>query len=174
MPEENMHPHVEVRRYRINPVEIIILATIGAVFINSIYHLFYDSNGFRPAALQEMAANPISEGRSPASVSATFQSADVTCTENPERGTSASKIRLTGPLCNGLAAGEAQASPDPLIRATVLNVTNQFNATVFTDTVSGKFSTDYIPLNTGKNQLKMEFTYKSGKIVTQELAFSKN
>jgi hypothetical protein len=162
------HPQ-ETRRYRINPVEMIILATIGAVFLNSIYHLFYDPSGFHPAALQNMAANPVSEGRSPASVSEAFQSAEINCTGNPERATSASKIRILGPLCSG-----AESVPnDSLIRTAVSNETNKFSATVFTDSVLGKFSTDYIPLNPGKNQLKVEFAYKSGKTVTQDLAFSK-
>jgi hypothetical protein len=173
MAEMNMSSHVtsvrETRRYRINPVEMIILATIGGVFLNSIYHLFYDPSGFHPAALQNMAANPVSEGRSPASVSGAFQSAEINCTSNPERATSATKIRILGPLCNGTET----ATSDPLIRTVVSNETNQFSATVFTDSVQGKFSTDYIPLNPGKNQFKVEFAYKSGKTVTQDLAFSK-
>lgn len=165
----------EVRRYRINPVEMIILAAISGVFLNSIYHLFYDPSGFHPAALQNMAANPVSEGRSPASVSGAFQSAEMNCTDNPERATSASKIRLLGPLCSGNAAEPANvnAASDPLIRTVVMNETNKFSATVFTDSVMGKFSTDYIPLSPGKNQVKVEFAYKSGKTVTQDLAFSK-
>ncbi|MFL5814351.1 MAG: hypothetical protein ACJ763_12300 [Bdellovibrionia bacterium] len=165
----------EVRRYRINPVEMIILATIGGVFLNSIYHLFYDPSGFQPAALKTMAANPVSEGRSPASVTGAFQNAEINCSSNPERATSASKIRLLGPLCNGTETvdGTAAATPDPLIRTVVTNETNKFSATVFTDAASSKFTTDYIPLNPGKNQVKVEFAYKSGKTVTQDLAFSK-
>jgi hypothetical protein len=172
--------HQETRRFRINPVEMIILATISGVFLNSIYHLFYDPNGFHPAALQNMAANPVSEGRSPASVSGAFQSAEMTCTDNPERATSASKIRILGPICNGTgpsagAPDTANVNPtsDPLIRTVVMNETNKFSATVFTDSVMSKFSTDYIPLSPGKNQVKVEFAYKSGKTVTQDLAFSK-
>jgi hypothetical protein len=164
----------EVRRYKINPVEMIILATISGVFLNSIYHLFYDPNGFQPAALKNMAANPVSEGRSPASISSgAFQSTEINCSGNAELTTSASKIRLLGPICGGTEAGNATVSTDPLVRTVVMNETNKFSATVFTDGNLGKFSTDYIPLNPGKNQLKVEFAYKSGKTVTQDLAFSK-
>lgn len=179
MAEVNMNSNVatdrEVRRYRINPVEMIILATIGGVFLNSIYHLFYDPNGFQPAALKTMAANPVSEGRSPASVSGAFQNAEINCSNNPELATSATKIRISGPLCNGTetAAVTGTAEADPLIRTVVMNETNKFSATVFTDATLGKFSTDYIPLSPGKNQVKVEFAYKSGKTVTQDLAFSK-
>lgn len=162
----------ELRRYRVNPVEIVILLTIAGVFLNSAYDLFYSSQGFHPAALKPMAANPVSEGRSPASITSSFLSADVACGTNTDRETSASKIRLSGPLCGTDHSAEHQES-DPLLRATVLNEANQFSATVFTDAASGKFSTDYIPLSAGKNQIKVEFSYKSGKVISQDVAFNK-
>lgn len=157
------------RRFPVNPVEIVILLTITLVFCNSIYNLFYDSRSIRPTALQPMAANPISEGRAPASVASAFMSVEVPCDNALERETTASKIRLTGSLC-GLGGDTTSAQ---LIKATVLNGANRFNATVFTDSTSSKFSTDYIPLSTGKNSIHLEFAYRGGKTASQEVLISK-
>ncbi|MGZ3707368.1 MAG: hypothetical protein ACXWPM_00700, partial [Bdellovibrionota bacterium] len=56
----------KVRRFKTNPVEIVIFSVVSLIFINSLYNLFYDHQGFHPAALSPMAANPTSEGRAPA------------------------------------------------------------------------------------------------------------
>jgi hypothetical protein len=177
----------EVRRYRINPVELLILTTIGGVFLNSVYHLLYDPREFRQVALQEMAANPISEGRSPASVTSAFQTTDIPCSSVLERSTSAAKIRLFGSFCSGSEGASGNSGilgpttvsstidfkSDSLVRSAITNETNRFNATIFADESAGKYSTDYIPLAPGKNKVKLEFAYKSGKVVTQEIEFSK-
>ncbi|MGZ3689470.1 MAG: hypothetical protein ACXVBW_14305, partial [Bdellovibrionota bacterium] len=140
----------KVRRFKTNPVEIVIFSVVSLIFINSLYNLFYDHQGFHPAALSPMAANPTSEGRAPASVvQKSFKSVDLSCESNPEQDTTATKVRLAGPLCEIDAALDAAK----LLRTTIINTANQFNATVFPDVSTGKFSTDYIPLNTGKNPI---------------------
>lgn len=160
----------ETRKYKVNPVEIVILMTLAAVFCNSVYNLFYENQGFHPAALKPMAANPISEGRQPASVSSSFQNEETDCEPNSvEKSTQAAKIRLSGPLCGA----DTITPAGQLLHATVLNETNKFSATVFTDTNAAKFSTDYIPLSTGKNEIKMEFAYRGGKVIVHDIAVSK-
>jgi hypothetical protein len=170
----NPAPPSHVKRFRTNPVELAIFSVITLIFFNSVYNLFYDQQGFRPAALKPMAATPISEGRSPASASVpqAFVNVGVRCDANADKDTTATKVRLTGMLCG---EGRAPASDaTTLVKAQVTNTANKFAATVFTDVNSGKFSTDYIPLNLGKNPIRIEFSYRGGKVVTQDFNVVKN
>lgn len=168
----NPAPSSNVKRFRANPVELAIFSVISLIFFNSVYNLFYDQQGFHPAALTPMSANPISEGRSPASTSQAFVNVDVRCDGNPDKDTTATKVRLTGALC---ADGRVPASDTTsLVKTQVINNANKFTATVFTDVNSGKFSTDYIPLNLGKNPIHLEFSYRSGKVVSQDINVVKN
>jgi hypothetical protein len=177
-------PH-EVRHFRVNPVEILILLTMTVVVGNSAYNLLYGTDSFHPDALKPMAANPASEGRTLASVpSSSFANLEVKCFAENVNGdmgprpasvstandheTSANKVRLTGTLC-----GSDGITGSQLVKATVLNSSNRFNATVFTDSNSPQFTTDYIPLAAGKNTLRLEFAYRGGKTHTQEITVSK-
>jgi hypothetical protein len=121
-----------------------------------------------------MHANPISEGRSPSSTTFLNQTLNIDCkklaTGTSEELTSASKIRLVGALC-GLQEPGIEAARRP--RILVTNLANQFSATVFADKSSDKFSTDYIPLNTGKNTLHLEFNYNQGQTVSLEINVNK-
>jgi len=168
------NPAAPVRRFRINPVELAIFSVVTLIFLNSVYNLFYDRQGFHPTTLTPMVSKPTTEGRSPASVSKLFPNLEVKC-EQPQgavqsQETTAGKVRLTGPLCGAMAAADAAK----LIKTQVVNNTNRFSATVFTDVSAGKFSTDYIPLNTGKNVIHVEFTYQGGRTVAQDLNVSRN
>lgn len=164
-----MSNSTNIRRFRINPVEGAIFAVVSLIFANSVYNLFYDNRAFNLAALKPMEANPVSEGRAPASVSQSFQNVDIRCEGNLDQDTGAAKIRLNGKLCGTDAATDATK----LVKAVVVNGANKFNATVFTDTNGGKFSTDYIPLNGGKNPIHMEFIYRSGKTFTQDFTLTR-
>jgi hypothetical protein len=164
----------KIRRFRSNPVEVAIFSVITLIFFNSVYNLFWDQQGFHPAALAPMVANPISEsgGRSPASASQAFVNVDVKCDTNADQDTTATKVRMTGTLCGD---GRAPASDgSKLVKTMVVNNANKFNATVFTDVNAGKFSTDYIPLNLGKNPIHLEFTYRDGKVISQDINVVKN
>lgn len=168
----NQAPPTHVKRFRANPVELAIFSVITLIFFNSVYNLFYDHQGFRPAALTPMAATPVSEGRSPASATPAFANLDIRCDGNTDRDTTAIKVRLTGTLCGD---GRAPASDSTsLVKTLVTNTANKFAATVFTDVSGGKFSTDYIPLNLGKNPIHLEFSYRDGKVVTQDFNVVKN
>lgn len=160
-----------LKRFKTNPVELVIFLAITGVFMHSVYQLFYESPNFRATALAPMHANPLSEGRSPASTSSqSFMNLDVRCENNAERDTSASKVRLNGALCGA----DASEDSSKLTKTSVVNTANKFNATVFTDTTANKFSTDYIPLNPGRNAIHIEFAYRSGKIVSQDVVIQKN
>lgn len=87
-----------IRRYRINPVEIVIFVTASFALVNSTYHLFYDHPSFSTPILTKMNSNPITEGRSLASLQ-TDNSVEIACGEGPLQETSFSKIRLKGQIC---------------------------------------------------------------------------
>jgi hypothetical protein len=159
-----------IRRFRVNPVEVAIFSVVTLIFLNSVYNLFYDRQGFHPAALAPMAAVPVSEGRAPASVNQAFANLEVKCGVNTDQDTQAAKVRLTGTLC-GASAG---TDGSKLLKTQIVNNANRFNATVFTDLSAGKFSTDYIPLNTGKNPIHLEFTFQGGKLVSHDVTVNKN
>ena len=145
---------------------------ITLIFFNSVYNLFFDQQGFRPAALKPMAATPVSEGRSPASNAQPLANIDLRCEGNPDRDTVAGKVRLTGSLCGDGRGPASDAAA--LVKTQVTNTANKFAATVFTDVNAGKFSTDYIPLNLGKNPIHLEFSYRDGHVATQDLNIVKN
>lgn len=155
----------QARRFKINPVELAIFSVVTLIFLNSVYNLFYDRQGFHPTTLAPMASKPTTEGRAPASVSRLFPNLEVQCEKNPEQETTAAKVRLTGTLC-GIGAGDAASK---LVSTQIVNHANRFSATVFTDVSAGKFSTDYIPLNAGRNSIRVEFTYQGGKTVAHDL-----
>lgn len=167
--DNTAQPPAVVRKFRTNPVEMAVFSVVTLIFANSVYNLFYDQQNFRPAALTPMAANPISEGRAPASVTQAFASVEVTCGDamNSQK-TAASKVRLSGALC-GVMPGDT----GKLVKTVVVNNANQVNATVFTDPNSAKFSTDYIPLNSGQNSIHLEFSYRDGTTYRQNLNFEK-
>lgn len=166
-----MATKTSVKQFKANPVEVVIFLAVTGMFSNSLYRLFYDTPDFQPAALSKMAANPISEGRSPASVDApSFKNIDVRCNSTSDYDTDANKVRLIGPLC-GVDEGNDSSKH---IKTVVFNQANKFNASVFTDITAGKFSTDYIPLNQGKNPIRMEFTFRGGKVVTRDFNIQKN
>lgn len=162
---------------RVSPIEVLIFGAFTFAFLNSLYHLFYDRQGFNPAALQPMAQAPTTErgpggeagGRAPASLSGGLQNLDVDCAAQMAKTVSASKIRLSGAFCSvGGAKRESHGGGD-LAEITVYNEANKFTATVFSDTSSAKFSTDYIPLNAGKNPLKVEYVYRKGEPLKQDV-----
>jgi hypothetical protein len=169
------HPLVRTRRYRTNPFEIVVFIIVSLICVRSIYTLFYDQQSFRAAALTPITNGPISDGmsRSPAGMgSQSFLNLDIKCEGSNAKETTATKVRLTGNLC-GMMTGFGHDG-NQVLKSAIWNGANKFNATVFADVSAGKFSTDYIPLNSGENPIKVEFTYKNGKVFTQEFNVSRN
>lgn len=154
------------RAFRVNPVEVMIFAGVSIIFANSIYHLFNEKNGTTLALqLTPQESSVQDTGRSPASVTPMFISVDLPCDENGvDSVTQAGKVRILGSLCGGSETPQ---------KAQIVNQANQFAATVFTDSNAGKYSTDYIPLNSGKNPIRVTFTSTSGKVITKEVIVTK-
>jgi hypothetical protein len=153
-------------------VELTIFIVVSLFFVNSLYHLFYDHTTLQLTALTTMAASPVTEGRSPASTAPAFFNLEVKCdqAQKQESDTTASKVRITGSLCGTSSAPENAQ----LLKTNVTNTANKFTATVFTDENAGKYSTDYIPLNSGKNPIHIEFSYQGGKNVVQDFSITRN
>jgi len=159
--------------FRINPVEFLIFAFFAAVFTNSLYNLFYDHQG-NPVGDKLTLTAPAA----PAAEVAGAYSLELKCDATNERATDSSKLRITGMLCTntGSVDSRSPASKEDLKVSTisVSNENNHFNATVFTDFGGSKYSTDYIPLSSGKNVLKVVYTLESGKTINQSLTVTKN
>ncbi|MGK5086961.1 hypothetical protein WDW86_05340 [Bdellovibrionota bacterium FG-2] len=177
-----MSTEYRTRRLRANPVEILILLAVTAIFGNSIYTLFYDPfynrslislpSVFSPLVPSSaIATKPLpgtASNRAPASVTtapSSFTSLEVNCDKPTEVQTTASKVRLTGALCGMTSELETATSP----RLSVNSESPKFSATVFTDASTGKFSTEYIPLAQGRNVIHLSFDYSDGKSVKQEI-----
>jgi hypothetical protein len=77
------------------------------------------------------------------------------CSENSQiLHTGSARFRIKGPLCPEPGSG--------IVSAEVLNVSNGYVATVFHQ--AGQFTTDYINLSEGKNEISVKFTGESGII----------
>ena len=161
---------VNIRRFRANPVEVLILSAVTVLFFRSVYNLVYDSQGFQSIQLAGHSQMNTAAERSPASVSSTFFNLEVKCDKNTDQDTGANKVRLTGTLCGSSTTNDTSK----LVKTVVTNGANKFTATVFTDVNSGKYSTDYIPPNVGQNPIRVEFAYRDGKSFVQELNVLKN
>ncbi len=169
-----MAPSRNSRSYKINPVEVAIFSIVTLIFFNSIYNLFYDHKGIGPTALAPFTGSATGESRAPAAASQSFQNIEIRCAATADQEVNAAKVRLAGPLCDPKHVAEAKSESSKLLKTQVLNMTNKFSATVFTDLSSDRFSTDYIPLNPGKNTIQLEFTFEGGKTFTQTLSVQKN
>ena len=166
-----MNDSKNIRRFRMNPVELAIFSLISLVFFNSVYNLFYDRRGYHATTAVQIADSSIGENRAIASApTSSFQNLDIKCEPTTTLNTTAEKIRLLGPLCGRGTKGSAAA----VTKITIINTANSKPATVFIDESKGKFSTDYIPLKAGPNPIHMEFIYKSGNQVAPELTVNKN
>ena len=155
---------------RFNPVELVIFAMVATGFGYSAYRLVQERPHFDSKMLAPMASNPVSETqRQPASVAPLFGHVDFGCKSGQEKMVKASKVRIAGPICS--VDGGTEKSQ--VVSTAVTNSANQFHATVFTDVGSGKFSTDYIPLNSDKNPIRVEFKFKNGKTVAHDLVLQK-
>lgn len=159
-----------VRRFRSNPIEVVIFSVISIILVNSIYHLFYDHPGFTPATLTSLNSDPKSEGRHLASTVQPLQSVEIPCVETSNQETSANRLRVKGSLC-GI---DSVRTPSSLVKTSIVNMENKFIATVFADVEAGQYSTDYIPLTVGENHIHFEFSYRGGKTVSQELLVVRN
>jgi len=86
-----MGPKDNQRRYRVNPLELMIFCLVCAGFGFSVYSLFRETADYQFAALQPMSSEPTravrhtasNAERMPASVAEPIQM-EIPCSENPE------------------------------------------------------------------------------------------
>ncbi len=154
-------------RFRINPVELTLFSVISLIFCHSIYNLFHDFSSFQPTALAKMHSNPIFERRSLASISNFSETIHIRCDQTHEI-TKISKIRIVSPLC-GLSEEQKETQA---IKVSIKNTTSNFEVTGFIDDLKSEFYTEFIPLMTGINSIRIEITYKNNQIFKQELVIS--
>ena len=169
-----MNATQHITRFRTNPVEILIFLIISGIFGNSLYELLYIHDGFHPAALSPMTSNPISEGRNiastaPAASALSLSTMDLSCDEQITKDTVSEKMRLTGTLCGETLDSESNSSQ----KITVTNQTNRFSATVFTGSSSLKYSTDYIPLESGINKIQIEIFHANASAHKQSVEITR-
>jgi len=166
---------VHSKKFRINPVEWLIFSIMTFAFGYSSYCLIYQDSVFtKPLGVSSYRALDSTFGatRMPASVAHPLLNVELKCSESEaaaEQTTQASKLRISGETCD-----QSQALTGVLKKTSIINSANRFAATVFMDTTTHKFSTDYIPLNLGKNTIHIEFSYAGGKIQTRDLIVTKN
>lgn len=159
-----------MERYRTNPFELAILTLISGLFFYSAYDLFQAREAFEFSALTHEVGDPKSEGRSLASIPMSTTTLELGCEPSTAQATTASKLRLTGSLCGA----DAGTNGTHLVRTVAGNSSNNYNATLFTDLDSGKFSTEYIPLIVGRNTLRVEFHYGNGKIQSHDVEITRS
>ena len=170
-----MNQSNEFRRHKANPIEIVILLIVVGVFFNSAYSLVYVHEGFIPKALVPMTSLPISESRNLASIAhETLASFEIPCNKLVDQNTQASKVRLKGQMCDHGSHSRDLIDNSHRLKSSIVNRANQVEATVFADSVSGKYSTDYIPLKAGTNHIEVHFSYPDGRLFSQEIVVNKD
>ena len=152
------------KRFSINPIEVVIFSVVTLIFFNSAYNLVYDQR----IIPENTFAQNSEEGRTPANLTQATNPAPmnlgIQCFRNSEYRLKTDKIRLLGPLC-----GFENNKNLKLTKTEIINTNNKFTATIFTEENSRKFQTDFIPLASGTNLIKIEFSYDHGAPYTQEI-----
>lgn len=167
-------------------VEILIFSGVCLVFMNSVYNLFTDgkllSDGSRtPIAIRSLSTPEGERRPAPAGAMANFIPYETKCAPTGEVfETTAAKVRILGPFCGApaqavrqIASEEGATSHSGPSEYRIENTTSHYLATVFSDLEAAKFSTDFVPLESGPNKIHMEFRYKDGHIFPVELTIIK-
>ncbi len=173
---------LNLRRFRINPVELAIFTGVTLIFVNSVYNLLYErpAGGFAPMLTRGKAPGETGlSGRFPASIErrkteakpvSLLARAEISCQDGQSHKTSAAKLQLGGALCGSQTSEDTQK----LLKTEIVNTANHYAATVFPDNKGVRFTTDYIPLVDGVNSIKLDFVYKGGRTVSQTLAIARD
>jgi hypothetical protein len=178
-PLSNQDNRTLYRRSRINPIEVLILGSVTLLLGKGILDLF-DAKALTAGTQFSTAAPRFTAGRSPAAarngetaIPPRLAQLEVRC-DTGKLETASSRVRLSGILCGFPESSKGTGEPRRILKSQVFNQANQYQAAVFSDLNSGKFTTDYIPLVSGANPFKVEFQYAGGKASTQEVVIQKN
>lgn len=167
-----------LRSFRVNPIEVVIFSTVAAVFAHSVYRLFSESDSLELTALTQPSEL---RSRAPASIGGstaqTGQQAlslvNIGCQSEFTQTAISPKVRVQGTLCRATDPGKPGEMTLKLSKVTVKNLTHPFEATVFIDSLTQGFVTDYITLQDGANELKIQRTFDDGKIFEQKITLQK-
>lgn len=125
------------------------------------------------------------------SVQSPLASIEFRCKDMSATDTGAQKIRLIGASCAPLVANptarqpaSVTSTPTEAASATevaeglpsetrIYNQANRFAATVFQDSSTRRFTTDYIPLVSGANPIRIQFIYKGGQSYSQDFVVTR-
>lgn len=148
----------------VSPIEIAIFTAVLGLFAFSSYRFIHESPTLPEGLQSEDTPRQPSSIHEPNQNTSAFYSLKIDCT-SPDlvQDTQASKLRLMGHFCNTSAVGTSTESKPLTTKAYVVNQTTRYTATVFVDNNSGKYSTDYIPLQSGLNEIKVQVVDGAGK-----------
>lgn len=146
-----------LKTFKVNPVELLIFTGVSLVFLNSVYKLFYDWNIRDPQKLDLIGLQSASEGNRGIASTSTAQKSQfqLVCGEKQDLETTASRVLLLGEICGRDTSGSRKFKS-----AQILNTTNNKGTTVYSQMITGRFSSDFIPLEPGANRIVVRFTYE--------------
>lgn len=162
-------------RYRTNPVELVIFFGITTLFSFSLYNLLYDKDQLQIADVRiekpTLASSESATDRAPASAPSLFP-ITLDCGKAADQKTQARSARLTLPLCR-LEGGKMVKGGDVklVLSASVVNTVNNDSPTVFID--ANPLTTGPIALNSGKNSIHVEYSYRDGQKITYDFVITR-
>lgn len=155
------------RRFRSNPVEILIF---GAVCALAGYSLLKTLSA-PPVAHHAGFANGFERfpaARTLASLREQAGSLEIPCELSETSVSNAPTVKLFGAACD-----VPHGAPTHLLRTRIVNEANQFTSTVELKTPGLLFESGEIPLQAGKNRLVLEYTYSDGTQVARSFVIDR-
>lgn len=160
----------ETKRYRHNPLEVLIFTAITGFFIHSVYTLFQEKSHI--ATSFEVAETETTGGVTRSPASSQVSEIELDCVAGVEYQVSSERVKLRGMLCPpesmSLTGGREPSSETPA-RIKVVNQANEALGTVFMDSGHKKFTTDYLPLIAGENHLLVTYYYRGNRSSQRDL-----
>ncbi|MGE4233412.1 MAG: hypothetical protein AB7F43_08800 [Bacteriovoracia bacterium] len=146
---------------------------LGGVFVFlslSAYELLFSVSPASSEASRHIASENKIEKQS-SGLREKFLTYNLPCEAPNQHETTATKIRISGPLCSGNKPIRRPALTEKeRLTAKAENATNKYIATVFYDQIDDRYSTEFIPLEPGANQILIRLS-RSHKSYTKSLTF---
>ena len=169
-------------KHKLNTIELALFSVVGVIFLNSVYRLVtdgpalnrsYDEIKRKPASVTEEVFNKKD-----------FLIYNTNCTSPELISTTASKVRIEGANCGAPSLLKSKRSPGsttlntenlehPLSTSQVTNKISHFSGSLIFEPETNKFSTEFIPLELGKNNVHLDFKYKTGKSVPLDIEITR-
>lgn len=155
----------ESRRFRVNPLELLLFLGMIGVTSRSAYLMFSEIPNYDAFLHADRAPASAVDEASPARRKLTGH-LFLDCTPSVEpKYVEAEQVRVHGDLCGSrVERGSTGPAATPQ-KVSVLNRTNQQEAIVFIDKGRSEYSTEFLPLDPGKNAIQIKIEYQNGKVV---------